>query len=256
MLKCAQMSEKRHRIERLPALLRERIVIIDGAMGTMIQARKLDEAAFRGERFKNWPKDLKGLNDLLNLTQPDIITDIHRQYLDAGADIIETNTFNAQAVSLADYGMEGLAYEISKAGAECARRAAEDVMATNLSRVCFVAGAMGPTTKTTSISTDVNNPAARGATFDEVAAAYYDQARGLLDGGADILLVETIFDTLNAKAAFFAILKLLAERGIAPLPFEHTPNSNAPTLHSARTSHGLCYLHPGREQSRGDGPNR
>ncbi len=224
------VSGNRHRIERLPELLRERIVIIDGAMGTMIQARKLDEAAFRGDRFKDWHKDLKGLNDLLNLTQPDIITEIHRQYLEAGADIIETNTFNAQAVSLADYGMESLGYEISKAGAECARRAADSVMAVNPARACFVAGAIGPTTKTTSISTDVNNPAARGATFDEVAAAYYDQARGLLDGGADLLLVETIFDTLNAKAAFFAILKLFAERGIKPFPFEFAPHSNTPTL--------------------------
>src|SRR5205823_4513189 len=137
-------------------------VILDGAMGTMIQARKLDEAGFRGERFKDWRKDVKGLNDLLNITSPALIEEIHRQYLEAGADIIETNTFNAQAISLADYGMEGLAYEMSRAGAECARRAAEKVMAAHPDRVCFVAGAMGPTTKTTSISTDVNNPAARG----------------------------------------------------------------------------------------------
>jgi 5-methyltetrahydrofolate--homocysteine methyltransferase len=203
---------------KLQRLLLERIVILDGAMGTMVQAHKLDEAAFRGERFKQWPKDLKGLNDLLNLTQPAVIEGIHRQYLEAGADIIETNTFNAQAISLADYGMESLAYEVAKAGAECARRAANLVMAAHPERACFVAGAIGPTTKTTSISTDVNNPAARGATFDQVAAAYYDQARGLLDGGADTLLVETIFDTLNAKAAFFAILRLFEERGISPLP--------------------------------------
>jgi 5-methyltetrahydrofolate--homocysteine methyltransferase len=206
------------RIEELNRLLQERIVIIDGAMGTMVQSYKLDEAAFRGERFKQWHKDLKGLNDLLNLTKPGLVEEIHRQYLEAGADIIETNTFNAQAISLADYGLEGLGYEISKAGAECARRAAERVKAAHLERICLVAGAMGPTTKTTSISTDVNDPAARGATFDEVASAYYDQARGLLDGGADILLVETIFDTLNSKAAFFAILKLFEERGISPLP--------------------------------------
>src|SRR5215469_5672705 len=188
-------------------------------MGTMIQSHKLDEAAFRGERFKNWHKDVKGLNDLLNITQPQIVEGIHRHYLEAGADIIETNTFNAQSISLADYGMEGLGYELSKAGAECARRAASQVMSEQPGRVCFVAGALGPTTKTTSISTDVNNPAARGATFDEIANAYYDQARGLLDGGVDILLVETIFDTLNAKAAFFAILKLFEERGIKALPY-------------------------------------
>ena len=152
-----------NRIEQLEALLRERIVILDGAMGTMIQERKLDEAAFRGERFKNWPKDVKGLNDLLNITRPKLIEAIHRQYLEAGADIIETNTFNAQAISLADYRMEGVAYEMSKAGAECARWAAERVMAEQPGRLCLVAGAIGPTTKTTSISTDVNNPAARGA---------------------------------------------------------------------------------------------
>ncbi|HSU53773.1 MAG TPA: methionine synthase, partial [Candidatus Dormibacteraeota bacterium] len=205
------------RIQELERLLRERIVIIDGAMGTMIQTFKLDEAGFRGERFKDWPRELKGLNDLLNLTQPKIIEQIHRQYLEAGAEIIETNTFNAQSISLADYGMESLGYEISKAGAQRARQAADGYMAANPTKACFVAGAIGPTTKTTSISTDVNNPAARGATFDEVAAAYYDQARGLLDGGADILLVETIFDTLNAKAAFFSILRLFEERGIQPL---------------------------------------
>jgi 5-methyltetrahydrofolate--homocysteine methyltransferase len=194
--------------------LRERIVIIDGAMGTMIQTFKLDEAAFRGERFKDWPRDLKGNNDLLNLTRPEIIQEIHRQYLEAGADIIETNTFNSQAISLADYRMEALGYELSKAGAECARRAADQVMAAQPGRVCFVAGAIGPTTRTSSISTDVNNPAARGATYDELVAAYYDQTRGLVDGGADILLVETIFDTLNSKAAFFAITKFFEERGV------------------------------------------
>ena len=206
-----------NRIQELERLLRERIVIIDGAMGTMIQMQKLDEAAFRGERFKDWPRDLKGLNDLLNLTRPALIEELHRQYLEAGADIIETNTFNAQSVSLADYGMESLAYEMSRAGAECARKAADQVMAAQPGRICFVAGAIGPTTKTTSISTDVNDPGARGATFDQVAAAYYDQARGLLDGGADALIVETIFDTLNSKAAFFAILRLLEERGISAI---------------------------------------
>jgi 5-methyltetrahydrofolate--homocysteine methyltransferase len=218
------MSLKTNNATELERLLRERIVIIDGAMGTMVQSHHLDEGAFRGERFKTWHKDVKGLNDLLNLTRPILIEEIHRQYLEAGADIIETNTFNAQAISLADYGMESLGYEMSKAGAECARRAADSVMAAHPGRTCFVAGAIGPTTKTSSISTDVNNPAARGATFDEVAAGYYDQARGLLDGGADLLLVETIFDTLNAKAAFFAILNLFEERGIIPLPFGKKPD--------------------------------
>ena len=195
---------------QIEQLLQERIVILDGAMGTMIQQRRLDEAAFRGERFRDWPKDLKGHNDLLNLTQPAIIEEIHRQYLEAGADIIETNTFNSQAISLADYQMHSLGYDLSKAGADCARRAVAAVRVAQPGRRCFVAGAIGPTTKTSSISTDVNNPGARGTNYDELVAAYADQARGLLDGGADLLLVETIFDTLNAKAAFFAIQQLFA----------------------------------------------
>ena len=207
------------RIEHLQRLLRERIVIIDGAMGTMIQQHQLDEAAFRGERFADWRgKDLKGLNDLLNVTRPQVIEEIHRQYLEAGADIVETNTFNSQSISLADYGMESLAYELSKAGAECARRASRAVEKTQPGRICFVAGAIGPTTKTSSISTDVNNPGARGANYDELVKAYGEQINGLLDGGADLLLVETIFDTLNARAAFFAIQKIFEERGIEPLP--------------------------------------
>ena len=204
-----------NRIEHLERLLRERIVIIDGAMGTMIQQHKLDEAAFRGARFADWHgKDLKGLNDLLNVTRPQIIEEIHRQYLEASADIIETNTFNSQRISLADYGMESLAYEFSKAGAECARRAADAVEKAQPGRICFVAGAIGPTTKTSSISTDVNNPGTRGCTCDELVVAYSEQINGLLDGGADMLLVETIFDTLNARAAFFAIQKIFDERGI------------------------------------------
>ena len=225
------------RIEHLQRRLRERVVILDGAMGTMIQQRKLDEAAFRGARFADWRgRDLKGLNDLLNVTQPDIIEDIHRQYLEAGADIIETNTFNSQSISLADYGMESLAYELSKAGAECARRAADKVEKAQPGRVCFVAGSIGPTTKTSSISTDVNNPGARGTNYDELVKAYGEQINGLLDGGADVLLVETIFDTLNARAAFFAIQKIFDERGIqavegragSPLPAERRARSVAP----------------------------
>jgi 5-methyltetrahydrofolate--homocysteine methyltransferase len=208
------------KIEQLKQLLCDRIVIIDGAMGTMVQQRKLTEGDFRGERFADWQgKDLKGLNDLLNITQPAIIEDIHRQYLEAGADIVETNTFNAQSISLADYGMESLAYELSKAGAECARRAADKVEKAQPGRICFVAGAIGPTTKTSSISTDVNNPGARGTNYDELVIAYSEQIRGLLDGGADVLLIETIFDTLNARAAFFAVQKILEERGLEPFPY-------------------------------------
>ncbi|MGH7978031.1 MAG: methionine synthase [Limisphaerales bacterium] len=213
-----------NKIEHLQRLLRERIVILDGAMGTMIQQRKLDEHGFRGDRFAGWQgKELKGLNDLLNLTQPRIIQDVHRQYLEAGADIIETNTFNAQAISLADYGMESFAREIAAAGADCARRAVETVEREQPGRVCFVAGAIGPTTKTCSFSTDVNNPGARGCTYDELVTAYSEQARGLLDGGVDLLLVETIFDTLNAKAAFFAIETVFEERGILPWPCGSEP---------------------------------
>ena len=163
--------------------------------------------------FRSWAKDLKGHNDLLNITQPAVIEDIHRQYLEAGADIVETNTFNSQAISLADYQMETLGYELSKAGAECAKRAVLKVQAAQPGRQCFVAGAIGPTTKTSSISTDVNNSAARGTTYEELVAAYSDQVRGLLDGGADLLLVETIFDTLNAKAAFFAIQQVFDQGG-------------------------------------------
>jgi 5-methyltetrahydrofolate--homocysteine methyltransferase len=208
------MSDKTTIRATIEKLLQERIVIIDGAMGTMIQLLKLDEAAYRGERFKNWPKDLKGNNDLLSLTQPRIIENIHRQYLEAGADIIETNTFNTQRISLADYGMEALAHELTLAGAQCARRAADRFMAANPSRPVFVAGALGPTTKTASIATDVHNPALRAVSFDELVAAYTEQLNGLLEGGVDLILVETIFDTLNAKAAFFAIEKTFDERGL------------------------------------------
>jgi 5-methyltetrahydrofolate--homocysteine methyltransferase len=216
-----RVNTKSNRAAELERLLRERIVILDGAMGTMIQQRKLTEADFRGERFKDWKgKDLKGNNDLLNITKPGVIEDIHRQYLEAGADIIETNTFNSQAISLADYGLESLAYELSRAGAECARRAADQAEQAQPGRVCFVAGAIGPTTRTSSISTDVNNPAARGCTYDELVTAYSEQVRGLLDGGVDLLLVETIFDTLNAKAAFFAIQNIFEEREIVAVVYD------------------------------------
>ncbi|WCJ60378.1 methionine synthase [Fontisphaera persica] len=201
--------------QALAELLRQRIVIIDGAMGTMIQMRKLEEAVFRGSRFASWPRSLKGLNDLLNLTAPDVVESIHAAYLEAGADIIETNTFNAQAISLADYDLQAFAYEMNVAGAQCARRAADAFMQHHPGRQCWVAGALGPTTRTASLGTDVHNAASRSVTYDELVAAYHEQARGLMDGGVDIFLVETIFDTLNAKAAFFALQKLFDERGIS-----------------------------------------
>jgi 5-methyltetrahydrofolate--homocysteine methyltransferase len=198
--------------------LKERILVIDGAMGTMIQQHKLEEKDYRGERFKDWPSDLKGNNDLLSLTQPDIIEGIHRQYLDAGADIIETNTFNAQVVSMADYHMEEIAFDINVAAARIAKRAAADFTSRNPDKPRFVAGAIGPMNKTLSLSPDVNNPGFRAVSFDEVAAAYYQQVQGLVEGGVDLLLIETIFDTLNAKAAIFAIKKYFRETKQKELP--------------------------------------
>lgn len=203
-------------------LLNERILIIDGAMGTMIQRHKLTEADYRGERFKDWPSDLKGNNDLLCLTQPGIIKGIHKEYLEAGADIIETNTFNAQRVSLADYNMESLAYEINFEAAKCAREAVNEFLSSALKFSGepgpFVAGAIGPMNKTLSLSPDVNNPGYRALTFDEAVSAYYEQVKGLVEGGVDLLLVETIFDTLNAKAAIFAIKKYFRDTVQKPLP--------------------------------------
>lgn len=181
-------------------ILKQRILIIDGAMGTMIQQYKLSEADYRGERFKDWPSDVKGNNDLLSITQPQIITEIHKQYLAAGADIIETNTFSSTTIAQADYDMQSLAYELNVAAAQCAKEAVKQS-----GKQAWVAGAMGPLNKTLSLSPDVNNPGFRAVTFDQVVAAYYEQVKGLSDGGVDILLVETIFDTLNAKAAIYAI---------------------------------------------------
>jgi 5-methyltetrahydrofolate--homocysteine methyltransferase len=194
--------------------IKKRILVIDGAMGTMIQRHKLEEADYRGTRFADWKHDLKGNNDLLVLTQPHIILDIHRAYLDAGADIIETNTFNAQVISLADYKMESLAYELNFEAAKIARQAADEFTAKDPAQPRFVAGAIGPTNRTCSLSPDVNDPGFRGVTYDELVHAYSEQINGLLDGGSDILLVETIFDTLNAKAALFAIQQIAQERNI------------------------------------------
>ncbi len=180
-------------------------MILDGAMGTMIQRYQLDEAGYRGERFKDSNQDLKGNNDLLSLTQPNIIQDIHEAYLEAGADIIETNTFNAQRISLADYKMESLAYELNFESAKIAKAAAQKFCALTPEKPRFVAGAIGPTNRTASLSPDVNDPGYRSVTFDQLTEAYTEQVSGLIDGGADLILVETIFDTLNAKAALFAI---------------------------------------------------
>lgn len=197
--------------DELTATLRERIMVIDGAMGTAIQRDRPDEAGYRGERFKDWPSDLQGNNDLLNLTQPHIIEAIHREYLEAGADILETNTFNANAISLSDYGMEELSYELNFAGAALARAACDEFVTPAKPR--YVAGALGPTTRTASISPDVNDPGARNVSYDQLVAAYLEAAKGLVDGGADIIIIETIFDTLNAKAAVFALETLFEDRG-------------------------------------------
>jgi len=203
--------------------LKKRILIIDGAMGTMIQRYKLTEADYRGERFKNWNKDVKGNNDLLNITQPHIITAIHKQYLEAGADIIETNTFSSTSIAMADYDMQSLAYELNVAAAKCARDAVNEFNASSLNppsggRGAWIAGAIGPLNKTLSLSPDVNNPGFRAVTFDEVVAAYYEQVSGLVDGGVDLLLIETIFDTLNAKAAIYAIKKYFRDTKKEPIP--------------------------------------
>lgn len=199
--------------------LEKRILVIDGAMGTMIQRHQLTEADYRGERFKNWHKDVKGNNDLLCITQPGIIKGIHKQYLAAGADIIETNTFSSTVIAMADYDMQSLAYELNLAAATCAREAINEFMTENPGTAQrFVAGAIGPLNKTLSLSPDVNNPGYRAVTFDEVVSAYYEQIKGLVDGGVDILLIETIFDTLNAKAAIFAVKKYFRDTQKPELP--------------------------------------
>ncbi|MDQ3553494.1 MAG: homocysteine S-methyltransferase family protein, partial [Chloroflexota bacterium] len=201
------------RVARLSELLAERILVLDGAMGTMIQAKALDEEGFRGERFRDHPRDLRGANDLLVLTQPAVISDIHAAYLAAGADIISSNTFNATRISMADYGLEELAEEMNREAARLAREAADAFEARDPDRPRYVAGALGPTNRTASLSPDVNDPGARNVTFEELAVAYGEAARGLIHGGADILLIETIFDTLNAKAAIFAVEGLFQELG-------------------------------------------
>lgn len=205
-------------MQDIKEILKERILIIDGAMGTMIQQHKLEEADYRGERFANWHKDVKGNNDLLSITQPDIITAIHKLYLDAGADIIETNTFSSTTIAQADYDMQSLAYELNVASAKCARMAADEYTKMNPQKPRFVAGAIGPLNKTLSLSPDVNNPGYRAVSFDEVATAYEEQIKGLVDGGVDLLLIETIFDTLNAKAAIFAIKHFFRNNNLQELP--------------------------------------
>ncbi len=208
------MSEREQRIKALQDAMAARIVLLDGAMGTMIQSYKPDEVAYRGARFKDHQRDLKGDSDLLVLTQPDMIREIHSAYFEAGADIATTNTFNANRISQQDYDLQDFAREMNVAAARLAREAADEWTARTPDRPRFVAGSLGPTNRTASISPDVNNPGFRNVSFDELVDAYADQARGLIEGGADILMIETVFDTLNAKAAGFAILQVYDEMGV------------------------------------------
>jgi len=195
-------------------LLKSRILVLDGAMGTMIQRHKFSEEDYRGERFKDYSQPLQGNNDLLSITQPEAILDIHRKYFEAGADIAETNTFSSTSIAMADYAMEDLVYELNFASARLARQAADEFSAKNPDKPRFVAGSMGPTNRTASMSPDVNDPGYRAVHFDELKEAYLEQIKGLIDGGADLLLVETVFDTLNAKAALFAIEEYKEEKRI------------------------------------------
>ncbi|UOY07632.1 homocysteine S-methyltransferase family protein [Muricauda sp. SCSIO 64092] len=201
-------------MSRIKSLLEERILILDGAMGTMLQRYKFTEEDFRGDRFKDWPHPLQGNNDLLSLTQPDAIAEVHRKYFEAGADIVETNTFSGTTIAMADYGMEELVYELNYESARIAKKVADEFTLKEPHKPRFVAGSMGPTNKTASLSPDVNDPGFRAVSFDELRIAYKLQAEALLDGGSDMLLVETIFDTLNAKAALFAIEEVKEERNI------------------------------------------
>ncbi|MEY4695553.1 MAG: Methionine synthase [Pseudomonadota bacterium] len=235
------------RAQALPEILKTRIAILDGAMGTMIQRFKLAEADYRGERFKDFPKDIKGNNELLSLTRPDVIRDIHEGYLAAGADLIETNTFGATTVAQADYDMQHLAREMNLQSAKLARAACDKFSTPDKPR--YVVGALGPTPKTASISPDVNDAGARNVTFEELRAAYYEQVEALVEGGSDVLLVETIFDTLNAKAALFAIEEFFEKSGERlPLIISGTVTDASGRILSGQTVtafwHSVRHAHP------------
>ncbi|HEY0928901.1 MAG TPA: methionine synthase [Gemmatimonas sp.] len=236
-------SARTTRIARLEESLSQRVLVIDGAMGTMLQRHRLTEADYRGSgRFAEWPQDLKGNNDLLVLTQPEIVADVHREYLAAGADILETNTFNANTISMADYGMESLAYELNVAGAALARRVADEFETQDPTRPRWVAGVLGPTNRTASISPEVENPGARNVTYDQLVDAYLEATRGLIDGGADVLLVETIFDSLNARAALFAIARYFEETGTRfPVMISGTITDASGRTLSGQTAEAFWY---------------
>jgi 5-methyltetrahydrofolate--homocysteine methyltransferase len=233
--------DRAKRTKALHQAVKERILIIDGAMGTMIQQHKLDEAAYRGERFKSWNRDVKGNNDLLVLSQPEIIRDIHTAYINAGADLISTNTFNAQVISMADYGMESLSHEMNVAAAKLTRSAV-DAAEKKDGKLRWVVGAIGPTNRTASLSPDVNRPEFRNTSFDELRDAYLEQAKGLIEGGSDILLIETIFDTLNAKAAGMAVLDAYDETGVElPLMLSGTITDRSGRTLSGQTTEAFWY---------------
>jgi 5-methyltetrahydrofolate--homocysteine methyltransferase len=228
------------RIAALKAALGRRIVVLDGASGTYIQGFRLDEAGYRGARFADWARDIRGNNDILNLSRPELVADMHAAYLDAGADIIETNTFSATTIAQSDYAMEALAYEINVEGARLARRAADAASAADRPR--WVAGAIGPTNRTASISPDVNDPGKRNTDFDTLAKAYGEAARGLIEGGADLLLLETIFDTLNAKAALYAVHELFEDLGVEiPLMISVTITDQSGRTLTGQTPEAFWY---------------
>ncbi len=230
------------RIAALHKAADQRILLLDGAMGTMIQRYKLQEEDYRGERFKDWPSDVKGNNDLLVLTKPDVISEIHASYLEAGSDIFETNTFNGTTIAMADYGMEELAYEINVEAAKLARKVADEFTAKTPDKPRWVAGAVGPTNRSASISPDVNDPGYRNVTFDELVTAYGAQVEGLIEGGVDIIMIETIFDTLNAKAAGFATLEVFEKLGITlPIIISGTATDMSGRNLSGQTPEAFFY---------------
>ena len=235
-------NARAQRIAALHAALQTRILVLDGAMGTMIQRHKLDDAGYRGVRFGAHPKDVKGNNDLLILSQPTIILDIHRAYLEAGADIIETNTFSSTRIAQADYGMEALVYELNYEGAKLARQACDEYTAKNPAKPRFVAGSIGPTNRTASISPDVNDPGFRNVSFDELVAAFREQVEALVAGGADLLLAETIIDTLNAKACMFAIDEFFEASGVRlPVMISGTITDQSGRILSGQTAEAFWY---------------
>lgn len=228
--------------QQLLEAAKSRILILDGAMGTMIQRHKLDEAAYRGEAFANWHCDVKGNNDLLSITQPDIIFDIHCAYLEAGADIIETNTFNATTISMADYDMQAQSKAINIAAAKLARKACDEFTAKTPNKPRYVAGVIGPTSRTASISPDVNDPGKRNVTFDELVEAYKESTEALIEGGSDLILVETIFDTLNAKAALFAVEETFEKLGVSlPIMISGTITDASGRTLSGQTAEAFYY---------------